>query len=196
MLAPFGKLGGAGASVGVAPVAAGAAAPHHGDLQRTSRPDRQPPMSQPSRLHPLIPFASRRSDNRRASSFTEPSDDLSSSVFTPSPLSPMSPASMFGRGGTGTVRTSRPQEEPPDLRIIAPTDGHISRANSFRSFSSSISAGSAVSAALSPGQMAWPMPPGTPPAIRHPDGPQYVSFQRSGEVVKINIPPRGRRPGD
>jgi collagen type III alpha len=47
---------------------------------------------------------------------------------------------------------------------------------------------------LSPGQMAWPMPPGTPPAIRHPDGPQYLNFQQTGEtVVRISQPPRSSR---
>lgn len=204
MLAPFSRLGG-GAHHGFHPypsggdgmsnvLLAGAGATASHSIAPTPQPGQQPPMAESRHLHPLapVPFAARRSHNRRVSSFTEYSD--ASSVFTPSPVSPRSPEAMLA---PGAVRTSRPVQEPPDPRIVPPGNVRLSRGSSFRSFVSSISTGSAVSAALSPGQMAWPMPPGTPPAIRTPEGPQYVNFQRPGEtVVRVNLPPRGRRPGD
>jgi hypothetical protein len=145
----------------------------------------QPPMRQTGHLHPLSgPAAAVGGDSNRVSTFTY--DSVATTGFTPSPISPVSPASMLS---PGTVRTSRPVQAPPDPRVIASTNAHVTRGSM-----SSTSTGSGISAALSPGQIAWPMPPGTPPAIQRPDGPQYLDFQESGEtVVRINQPPRNNR---
>lgn len=139
-------------------------------------------MRQTNRLDPLlIPAAASTRDSKRVSVF---GGSVPSTAFTPSPVTPSSP----GMLSPGAVAASRPVEQPPDPRIIPAADARLSRG----SISSSISAGSGISAALSPGQMSWPMPPGTPPAIRHPDGPQYVTFQKTGEtVVRIIQTPRG-----
>ncbi|GAB1319786.1 hypothetical protein MFIFM68171_09996 [Madurella fahalii] len=116
-----------------------------------------------------------------------------SSAFTPSPVSPISPVSMLS---PGVVHTGRPRHEPGDPRVISATDVRIS-SGSF----SSISTGSAVSAALSPGQMPWPMPPSTP-SISQPNTPvsaqgadrEYINFEESGEtVVRIAQPSRVQR---
>ncbi|KAK4038418.1 hypothetical protein C8A01DRAFT_47985 [Parachaetomium inaequale] len=125
-------------------------------------PPSQPPMRQTGHLHPLsIPAAAAARDSNRVSVFTY--DSVATTGFTPSPVSPMSPSTMLS---PGTVRTSRPIQEPPDPRIIASANA----------------------------RMAWPMPPGPSPAIQHPDGPQYLNFQQSGEtVVRINQPPRSNR---
>ncbi|KAK4236697.1 hypothetical protein C8A03DRAFT_45349 [Achaetomium macrosporum] len=200
MLAPFSKRGGeAGGFYRVdapggdgmgrtlltpAPEATATAASNHYGRSLSS----QPPMGQTGHLHPLVvPAAAARRDSNRVSVFTNDSA-ASTGAFTPSPVSPVSPNGMLS---PGTVRTSRPVQEPPDPRIIAATNTHVSRGSV-----SSISTGSAISAVLSPGQMAWPMPPGTPPVIRHPDGPRYLNFEQSGEtVVRISQPPRNRRSG-
>ncbi|KAK4120152.1 hypothetical protein N657DRAFT_542800, partial [Parathielavia appendiculata] len=149
-------------------------------------PSSQAPMRQTGHLQPVVPPAAarRERDSNRVSVFTN--DSMTSAGFTPSPVSPISPTNLLS---PGTVRTSRPVQEPPDPRITAAANAHVSRGSV-----SSISTGSAISAALAPGQMAWPMPPGTPPAIRHPDGPHYLNFQQTGEtVVRINQPPRSNR---
>jgi collagen type III alpha len=139
----------------------------------------------PGHLHPLsIPAAAAARDRNRVSVFTH--DSVATTGFTPSPVSPMSPSTMFS---PGTVRTSRPIQEPPDPRIVAAANARVTRGSL-----SSIDTGSGISAALSPGQLAWPMPPGPSPAIQHPDGPQYLNFQQSGEtVVRINQPQRSNR---
>jgi collagen type III alpha len=206
MLAPFRKLGGqsrgsprvdtpGGDSMGrnlisPAPMAAaataGGAAAASAARNRSGRGGQsQPPMRQTGRLHPgAAPATAVGRDSNRVSTFTY--DSVATSGFTPSPVSPISPASMLS---PGTVRTSRPIQAPPDPRIIASANAHVTRGSM-----SSTSTASGISAALSPGQMAWPMPPGTPPAIQHPDGPQYLNFQQSGEtVVRINQPPRSNR---
>jgi len=168
---------------GAAAAAGGAAAAAYG--RDDYEPRSQPPMRQTNRLHPLsVPPAAATRDSNRVSVFRN--DSVASTAFTPSPVSPTSPNML----SPGIVRTSRPVQEPPDARIVAAANAHLSRGGSV----SSISTGSAISAALAPGQMAWPMPPGTPSAIHHPDGPQYLNFQQSGEtVVRINQPPRSNR---
>ncbi|KAK4245947.1 hypothetical protein C7999DRAFT_42557 [Corynascus novoguineensis] len=168
---------GMAAAAGGTGAAAAAAASH--SRSPTGSGWSQPPMRQTNRLHPFsVSVAAATRDSNPVSVFTY--DSAASSAFTPSPVTPTQP----GMVSPGAVWTSRPVEEPPDPRIVAAATGHITRGSI-----SSISTGSAISAALSPGQMAWPMPPGTPPAIRHPDGPQYVTFKESGEtVVRINQP--------
>lgn len=168
---------GMAAAAGAAGAAAATAASH--SRSPTGSGWSQPPMRQADRLHPFsVSVAAATRDSNPVSVFTY--DSAASSAFTPSPVTPTQP----GMVSPGAVWTSRPVEEPPDPRIVAAATGHITRGSI-----SSISTGSAISAALSPGQMAWPMPPGTPPAIRHPDGPQYVTFKESGEtVVRINQP--------
>lgn len=205
MLAPFRKLGGQsggsarvdtpggdgmgrtlispgpGATTTAGETAAASAARNRG----AQGPQSQPPMRQTGHLHPLAGAAAAVGrDSNRVSTFTY--DSVATTGFTPSPVSPVSPASMLS---PGAVRTSRPVRAPPDPRIIAATNARVTRGSV-----SSTSTGSGISAALSPGQMAWPMPPGTPPAIQHPNGPQYLDFQESGEtVVRINQPPRSNR---
>ncbi|KAH6617623.1 hypothetical protein F5144DRAFT_596585 [Chaetomium tenue] len=193
MLAPFRKLGGqsrgsprvdtpGGDGMGrtlISPAPTAAAASTAGGaaaaLAARNRSGRggqsQPPMRQTGRLHPHVaPAPGVGRDSNRVSTFTY--DSVATTGFTPSPVSPVSAASMLS---PGTVRTSHPIQAPPDPRIIASTNAHVTR-------------GSMSS------QMAWPMPPGTPPAIQHPDGPQYLDFEQSGEtVVRINQPPRGNR---
>ncbi|KAK3305131.1 uncharacterized protein B0T15DRAFT_493313 [Chaetomium strumarium] len=200
MLAPFGSRGGGaggfhrvdtpgGDGMGrtlltPAPGATATAAPTQYGRSLTSHP----PMGQTGHLHPLaVPAAAATRDSNRVSVFTNDSA-ASTGAFTPSPVSPVSPNGMLS---PGTVRSSRPTQEPPDPRIVTAANAHVSRGSV-----SSIGTGSAISAALSPGQMAWPMPPGTPPVIRHPEGPRYVDFEQSGEtVVRISHPPRNRRSG-
>lgn len=150
----------------------------------TRSPLSQLPMSQTSHLQPLaIPSGAGRRDSNRISVFT--TNSASTGAFTPSPVSPHSPA---GMPSPGAVRTSQPVQAPPDPRVMAAANAHVSKG--------SISSGSNISAALAPGQMKWPIPPTTPPVIRHPDGPQYLSFDQSGQtVVRINQPPRNQRSG-
>lgn len=202
MLAPFRKLGGGsggfnrvdtpgGDGMGrnlispppgaVAAVGAAAAAGAAHDYDTRS----QPPMRQAGEPHHLlVPAAATQRDSNRISVFTN--NSVATTGFTPSPVSPISPAGMLS---PGAVRSSRPIPEPADPRIMTATNAHVHRGSV-----STISTASGISAALSPGQMSWPMPPGTPPAIRHPDGPQYLNFQQSGEtVVRINQPPRSHR---
>lgn len=197
LFAPFSKLGGRSSGfhrvdtpgadsmgrnlLSPTPVGGAAAAGAAAAAVASHKPQSQPPMSQPGHLQPLVvPAAAVRRDSNRVSVFTNNSVGTG---FTPSPVSPQSPVAMLS---PGTVRTSQPVQSPPDPRIA---NAHVSRGSV-----STISTASAISAALSPGQMAWPMPPGTPPAIRHPDGPQYLNFQQQGEtVVRINQPPRGSR---
>jgi collagen type III alpha len=166
-------------AVGVA-VAVAAAASHDRD------PQSQPDMRQAGYLHPLVvPGAAARQarDSNRISVFT---NNSASTGFIPSPVSPLSPASMLS---PGIVRTSRPIQAQPDPRVHAPATAHVSRGSV-----STISDTSGISAGLSPGQMTWPMPPGTPPAIQTPDGPQYLNFQQSGQtVVRISQPSRSNR---
>ncbi|KAL2132193.1 hypothetical protein VTI74DRAFT_4108 [Chaetomium olivicolor] len=207
ILAPFSKAGGEGGfhrmetpgadsmgrnlispSPGPAAGSAGAAAAGAFRSRNSRSPtSQQPPMRQSRSLHPLTipPAALARRDSNRVSIFTNDSV-ASTGALTPSPVSPMAPGNLLS---PGTVRTSRPIQEPPDPRIISSANARISGGSV-----SSISTGSAISAALSPGQMAWPMPPGTPPVIKTRDGPQYINFQQSGQtVVRIYQPPRGNR---
>lgn len=215
MLAPFVKASGAGSPGGshganaagsdnthntllgagpgtaaAAGAAAGAAAAAAASSDKRSQQS-QPPMRQEGDFRPLVPVAAASRNSNRMSTFTGYS--AVSSAFTPSPVSPISPASMLS---PGVVYTGRPRYEPGDPRIIPAADARLSR-GSF----SSISTGSGVSAALSPGQMPWPMPPSTP-SLNQPNTPgsaqgadrEYINFQESGEtVVKINQPPRSRR---
>ena len=134
-------------------------------------------MSQTGYLHPLVvPVGARQRDNNRVSAFSN--DTVAGSGFTPSPTSPYPPMGMLA-----------PVQPAADPQVRTPANAHMSRGSI-----GSASTSSAISAALSPGQMAWPMPPGTPPAIRHPDGPQYLNFQQQGQtVVRINQPPRSSR---
>ncbi|KAK4151612.1 hypothetical protein C8A00DRAFT_35760 [Chaetomidium leptoderma] len=197
MLAPFGKLGGGsgafnrvdtpggdGMGRNLISPAPGAAATAGGSAAAVAA-STQPPMREAGYLHPLVvPAAAARRDGNRVSAITF--DSVASTGFTPSPVSPMSPTSMLS---PGTVRTSRPVQAPPDPRIIPAANARMSRGSL-----GSVSTGSAISAALAPGQISWPMPPGTPPAIQHPEGPQYLNFQQSGKtVVRINQPPRSNR---
>ncbi len=143
------------------------------------------PMSQTGYLHPLVvPVGARQRDHNRVSAFSN--DTVAGSGFTPSPTSPHPPMGMLSPAAGQTIRPVHPAA---DAQVRTPANAHISRGSI-----GSASTSSAISAALSPGQMAWPMPPGTPPAIRHPDGPQYLNFQQQGQtVVRINQPPRSSR---
>ncbi|KAL2167446.1 hypothetical protein VTG60DRAFT_1197 [Thermothelomyces hinnuleus] len=183
-LGPAAATASAGAAAGGMAAAAAATANRHSPTTSAGQQSSQPPMRQTNRLDPLlISAAAAARDSNRVSVFRD--DSAPSSAFTPSPVTPSSP----GMLSPGAVAASRPVEQPPDPRIVPAADARLSRGSI-----SSISTGSAISAALSPGQMAWPMPPGTPPAIRHPDGPQYVTFQKTGEtVVRINQTPRSSR---
>ncbi|KAK3899839.1 hypothetical protein C8A05DRAFT_36537 [Staphylotrichum tortipilum] len=171
----------AGAAAGAAVVAAAAAAP----TARRRREDHYPPMSQAGYLNPTyVPPAVTRQDSNCVSVMTNASVPSTGIVSTPtSSFDP--PATMVA----GAVNTSRPLPAPPDPRLVAAANARFSHGSV-----SSISTSSAISAGLAPGQMAWPMPPGTPPAISHPDGPQYLNFDRAGQtVVRINTPTRGNR---
>lgn len=153
---------------------------------RNDKPLPRPPMSQTGELRHLVPVGLTTDRSRRSSTYTEFSA-ASSGAYTPYSVSPISPTSMLSPG-SGAVWSSRPLEVPPDPRVIDPTDAALSTASV-----STNGAATAVSAALAPGQIAWPMPPGTPTAIQTPDGPQYLNFQQSGEtVVRINLPRRPR----
>ncbi|KAK4096955.1 hypothetical protein N658DRAFT_317090 [Parathielavia hyrcaniae] len=146
----------------------------------------QAPMKQTSSVHLVVPPAAarRERDSNRVSVSTK--DSVAGTGFTPSPVSPISSADLLS---PGAVRSSRPVREPPDPRITADATAHVRRGSA-----TSLSTGSGISAALSPGQMAWPMPPNSPSAIHHPDGPHYLNFQQTGEtVVRINQPPRSNR---
>ncbi len=142
-------------------------------------------MSQAGYLNPtFVPPAATRQDSNRVSVMTNAS--VPSTGVVSSPTSPYDPTATVV---AGAVNTSRPLPAPPDPRLVAAGNARLSHGSV-----SSMSTSSAISAGLAPGQMAWPMPPGTPPAISHPDGPQYLSFERTGQtVVRINTPSRGSR---
>ncbi|AEO64780.1 uncharacterized protein THITE_116310 [Thermothielavioides terrestris NRRL 8126] len=182
---------GAAAAAGAGGAAAAAAA----TARNGTGPRSQTPMAQTGYLQPLaIPPNVARRDSNRVSIITTGSA-ASSGAFTPSPVSPLTPTSMLS---PGAVRTSRPVQEPPDPRAAAATAASATHAHVSAGSISSISTGSAISAALAPGQMAWPMPPATPPVLRRPDGSQsqYLDFEQSGQtVVRINQPPRSGRSG-
>ncbi|EGS20223.1 uncharacterized protein CTHT_0047390 [Thermochaetoides thermophila DSM 1495] len=182
--------GASGTAAGVAASAAGAAvasSAYHRDLPSPSpvQPMQQAPVSRPL----VVPIVPTRPDNRRISVFTSDTG-MTGSAFTPSSVSPNS-TNFNMLPVPGMARTAKPQQAPPD-----PPVGRSANARFSVDSMSSVSTSSCVTAALSPGQMAWPMPPGTPPAIRHPGGPQYIDFEQTGRtVVRINLPPCGHRPG-
>ncbi|KAK4665229.1 hypothetical protein QC763_400185 [Podospora pseudopauciseta] len=194
--------GGAGGSVS----AAGAA-------RRNSQRQDQLPMQQPTNAPTLRPVNTNLRANRVSSPTRE--STRNSNAFTPSPVSPLSPAmpaSVLGSAPLPSAYPVRSQyyQAPPSKpgpftqpgypgssQYVPPSNAggslHVAHAASGAHMNrassvSSVSTTSALSAILNPAQMVWPMPPPPTPPVSVPDTPPATARDNRPQYVDLSAP--------